>query len=193
MTQTDELVLTKSWQGSRDPLFQLAKNIRFEVFVEEQKVPADVELDWIDDCCTHFLITLNDEPVGTMRVFDAEMFHHSNYESYRNHLDASNAASKTADCLALKVGRFAVREKFRSRGFGRVMMEFAEKCLCEQYAGQFAQLKLVLHSQTDKHGFYAKNGFQIPDLNVDGSFKQFLEENIWHVKMEKILNISEHV
>lgn len=46
-----------------------AKTIRFEVFVEEQNVPAELEMDHMDAVCTHAVAYDADgTPVGTGRL-----------------------------------------------------------------------------------------------------------------------------
>jgi predicted GNAT family N-acyltransferase len=45
-----------------------AKRIRFAVFVEEQGVPAEIELDDMDTHCLHALAFEGDEAVGTGRL-----------------------------------------------------------------------------------------------------------------------------
>ncbi len=42
--------------------------IRFEVFVEEQKVPAEMELDELDALSCHALALADGQPVGTGRL-----------------------------------------------------------------------------------------------------------------------------
>ncbi|HWW71426.1 MAG TPA: GNAT family N-acyltransferase, partial [Duganella sp.] len=46
-----------------------AKIIRFEVFVEEQKVPAELEMDHMDAVCVHAVAyDAAGKPVGTGRL-----------------------------------------------------------------------------------------------------------------------------
>jgi predicted GNAT family N-acyltransferase len=45
-----------------------AREIRRAVFIEEQGVPAELEVDGLDSSCDHFLVFRSDEPVGTARV-----------------------------------------------------------------------------------------------------------------------------
>ena len=45
-----------------------AKHVRFEVFVEEQRVPAEIELDEHDASCVHALAYSDGKPVGTGRL-----------------------------------------------------------------------------------------------------------------------------
>jgi predicted GNAT family N-acyltransferase len=46
----------------------LAAPIRFEVFVREQRVPADIELDEMDARCVHAVAFQGNTPVGTGRL-----------------------------------------------------------------------------------------------------------------------------
>jgi predicted GNAT family N-acyltransferase len=52
------------WDGAKAE----AKRIRFAVFVEEQGVPAEIELDEIDEHCVHALAVEGGEAVGTGRL-----------------------------------------------------------------------------------------------------------------------------
>jgi predicted GNAT family N-acyltransferase len=45
-----------------------AHSIRHRVFVEEQAVPAEVEIDGLDDACDHFLAWLDGQAVATARA-----------------------------------------------------------------------------------------------------------------------------
>ena len=54
--------------GSWADVAEAASLIRFAVFVDEQGVPADMELDEFDSMSIHALALLNDLPVGTGRL-----------------------------------------------------------------------------------------------------------------------------
>jgi predicted GNAT family N-acyltransferase len=71
--------------------------IRTAVFVEEQGVPIDEELDEIDKSATHILVSENGTPIGTARVFKKE----GNWY----------------------IGRVAVLKGHRKKGVGKLMME----------------------------------------------------------------------
>jgi predicted GNAT family N-acyltransferase len=49
-----------------------AREIRQAVFIEEQGVPAELEVDGLDPSCDHFLVFSDGEPVGTARVRQTE-------------------------------------------------------------------------------------------------------------------------
>lgn len=74
----------------------IIRRIRFAVFVDEQGVPAALEMDDRDPACLHVLAFVNGEPVGTGRLDTA---------------------------LHGKVGRVAVTAPSRRRGVGRAVME----------------------------------------------------------------------
>ncbi len=42
--------------------------IRATVFIQEQAVPKNIEMDGKDDECIHFLISNDDTPIGTARI-----------------------------------------------------------------------------------------------------------------------------
>lgn len=71
------------------------REIRFAVFVEEQGVPAEIEIDAADPRCMHVLAFADESAVGTARI------------------DFERAG---------KVGRLAVTRPMRGRGIGTVLM-----------------------------------------------------------------------
>jgi predicted GNAT family N-acyltransferase len=81
-------------KGSR--VFGDACAVRLDVFVREQGIPEEVELDELDPSALHLVAYESDEPAGTSRlVFRDGMW---------------------------LVGRVAVIEKYRGTGLGRAMM-----------------------------------------------------------------------
>ena len=69
--------------------------IRFAVFVDEQNVPPEVEMDERDPHCIHLLALIGEAPVATARV---DIAHEG------------------------KVGRLAVLARHRRQGIGRALM-----------------------------------------------------------------------
>ncbi|HEY8363165.1 MAG TPA: GNAT family N-acetyltransferase [Tissierellaceae bacterium] len=57
------------WLKGTDDLTDAYK-IRFKVFIEEQNVPADLEVDDIDGIAHHVVVYQDGIPVGTGRVFE---------------------------------------------------------------------------------------------------------------------------
>ncbi|MEE9551066.1 MAG: GNAT family N-acetyltransferase [Candidatus Binatia bacterium] len=74
-----------------------ARSIRLRVFVKEQNVPREIELDTDDQRATHFLAFIAGRAVGTARVV----------------INGKQA----------KVGRMAVLKSFRKKGVGREILE----------------------------------------------------------------------
>ena len=75
-----------------------AHEIRRRVFIEEQNVPEDIELDEDDAHAFHTLAMLDGKPVGCGRFVE--------------HGDE------------VKIGRMAVIPRLRTRGIGREILEF---------------------------------------------------------------------
>lgn len=77
--------------------FQRALSIRLRVFVAEQGVPREIELDEEDPKAVHFLAYVGVRAVGTARVV----------------IKGREA----------KVGRMAVLKRYRGQGIGRTLLE----------------------------------------------------------------------
>lgn len=73
--------------------------IRIRVFVQEQRVPAQIELDRDDQRAAHLLATIGGKAVGTARVV-------------MKHGDA-------------KIGRMAVLKSYRRKGIGAALLKRA--------------------------------------------------------------------
>ena len=71
-----------------------AKPIRFTVFVDEQRVPAEIELDEHDAQCVHAVVYDGKQAVGTGRLLPDG-----------------------------RIGRMAVLKEFRSRGVGALLLK----------------------------------------------------------------------
>jgi ElaA protein len=86
-------------QISSDEAKTRAFAIRMRVFVREQGVPADIELDRDDQRAIHFLATSNGRAVGTARVV----------------MHGKNA----------KIGRMAVLKSYRQKSVGSALLKRA--------------------------------------------------------------------
>jgi predicted GNAT family N-acyltransferase len=113
---------------TRDQMAE-AHAIRRRVFIEEQHVPEEIELDEDDRLAFHALAFLDGVPVGTGRM----VFH---------------------DDDEVKIGRMAVRSDLRGSGIGRDILVFL---MNEARARGFK--KAVLHAQLTAEGFYLKCGY----------------------------------
>lgn len=105
--------------------------IRFEVFVIEQNVALDEEIE--DDEMTYqaFVLYLHNRPIGTVR--------------YR-HIDKNT----------VKIGRFAIIKTERGKGYGRELMKFVEGLIYLKVR----PLTLVLGAQLQARPFYESLGYQ---------------------------------
>lgn len=57
-------IKTASWQQDKETL----QCIRKKVFIEEQHIPKELEWDEDDDRATHFLVSIEGEPIATARL-----------------------------------------------------------------------------------------------------------------------------
>jgi ElaA protein len=103
--------------------------LRREVFIDEQHVPEELELDGDDDACVHFLVVDDDAvAVGTARM----------------RLIGDKA----------KAQRVAVRRSVRGRGVGVAIMQ-----ALEDEARRLGAHKVTLSSQVHALGFYERLGY----------------------------------
>jgi predicted GNAT family N-acyltransferase len=87
-------------------LMREAFGVRFEVFVDEQGVPRELEVDEFDPCATHLVAIRDGQVVGTLRILD--------------------------DDGAAKIGRVAVRAAARRTGIGARLMDRAAAIALER-------------------------------------------------------------
>ncbi len=129
-----ELTMMQAVEITNQEQLKLAFDIRMEVFVKEQGVDPEVEIDEYDELdgrTSHVLVYYDDKPVGTGRVrIDEE--------------------TKTA-----KLQRICVRAAYRKYGVGKVIMD-----KLEQLAKRDGASKAKLHGQTEAEGFYMKLGYR---------------------------------
>jgi predicted GNAT family N-acyltransferase len=115
--------------GSWNELGTLARQVRDAVFVDEQKVPREIEWDEHDAVSRHVIARDADgSAIGTGRLLP-----HSN----PGHL-----------------GRMAVLADWRGKGVGRALLERLLEEACRQN-----HRHLALHAQTQASGFYRRFGF----------------------------------
>ncbi|MEE2960400.1 MAG: GNAT family N-acetyltransferase [Myxococcota bacterium] len=141
------------WVRAIDNLVDLkvALDIRFEVFVHEQDVPREEELDHYDEVPTcfeqarHVLAFYGEQPVATARIIPDK---------------------PAIGCV--KIGRVAVKKDFRRYGVGREMMKW-----CHNYLEMNGFVSSGLASQLQAIPFYESLGYQ-----AYGEI--FLDANIEH-------------
>lgn len=105
--------------------------LRHQVFVGEQGVPIEEELDDLDQTATHLLAKENGAPVGTARV----VYHGE----------------------VAKIGRVCVLKPARGTGLGAKLIKAAVQIAKEQPGVTKAKLGAQLHAL----GFYEKLGFSV--------------------------------
>ena len=112
-------------------------DIRKAVFVQEQAVPLELEMDEYDDIATHFLLRDAEEtPLATARLLDKHGL--------------------------AKIGRVAVVQEARGQGLGLLLMQFV---VSEAKRRGFTEA--VLDSQTYAIPFYERLGFRAEGEEFD--------------------------
>lgn len=119
---------------SRQDELDRCLQIRMEVFVQEQRVPADLEVDEYDaspDSCRHLLVAVDQRSAATgrWRLYDAEGW-------------------------KAKLQRIAVRADLRGLGLGRTVV--AE---LERWAREHGCREAVLDAQCQAEAFYRGLGY----------------------------------
>lgn len=116
-----------SWQV----LGEAAQAVRHAVFVEEQRIPAELERDPADAGCVHAVaFDVDGQPVGTGRLLPLP--------------DG-----------VMKLGRLAVLRSWRGRGVGQALLQALLDAACGQGARE-----VMLHAQQSAASFYLEAGFQ---------------------------------
>jgi predicted GNAT family N-acyltransferase len=108
---------------------QRALAIRRRVFIEEQNVPEEIELDADDGHAFHALAILDGVAIGCGRMLE--------------HGDSE-----------VKIGRMAVLREFRGTGVGAHILRF----LIDRARARGLR-RAILHAQLTAEGFYLKEGF----------------------------------
>lgn len=119
------MILIKTWQEAKQEAFLVRKH----VFIEEQGVPVDMEIDEFDPIAKHALAYVDSKCVGTARLI-------------------------TLPGNIGKIGRMAVLQTFRRQGIGRQLLNtLLELCKSQGVA------QLELHAQLLAIPFYEQFGF----------------------------------
>ena len=121
------MILIKPWHQA----MMVALPIRLGVFVEEQGVPENLELDEFDELADHALAFNGAVCIGTARL------------------------TRSANGGA-QIGRMAVLPEYRRQGLGTQLLQ----ALIEQGQSQ-GVTRFELHAQVSAIGFYEKQGFII--------------------------------
>jgi len=121
----------KILQAKTQDMIQKAYKLRFEVFVEEQNVPPELESDEYDKTAAHVLAI--DERSG----------------------DCIGCGRLVIKNETAKIGRIAVKKSYRRKGYGKKI------CLKLIDMAQKVNVKdITLDAQLQVVGFYKKLGFK---------------------------------
>lgn len=121
----------KVMKVNNDTQLKDAFKIRVEVFVDEQNVPPEEELDEFEEVATHFVVYDDEDmPIGAGRIRFFEGFG--------------------------KVERICIAKAYRSKGLGAILMEAIEN---EGQKQGYTSFKL--NSQVQAIPFYEKRGYKV--------------------------------
>lgn len=110
------------------PLMQKALALRFEVFVNEQNVPQDLEIDDDDQVAFHMLMLKGEEAIATLRLLP-----------YGE---------------SIKIGRVAVGRDWRMKGLGtRLMQQAIEHAIRGEFRDAILDAQLDSIPFYEKLGF----------------------------------------
>ena len=106
-------------------------SIRIEVFVEEQGVPSEEELDELDETSFHAIARINTYPVGTGRLIP----------------EGNNNG---------RIGRMAVRKDYRRFGIGGLILTYLEEIALNE-----GITRITLDAQEYVKQFYSDRGYHV--------------------------------
>lgn len=106
-------------------------SVRRRVFIEEQDVTEEEEIDGLDPQCLHLLALVDDEPAGAVRLRDG-------------------------DARVAKAERVAVLRGYRRGGVGRALMTALEGAARERGFEQ-----ILLGAQLTALEFYTSLGYEV--------------------------------
>lgn len=116
--------------GTNNAHYTDALHIRHDVFINEQDVPPDLEVDDLETLCEHVILYNEHIPVGTARIHEIEQG-------------------------VYKIQRVAILNQYRGQGIGSTLMKEIDR-----YVRTKKGESLVLDAQIQALSFYRKQGFQ---------------------------------
>ncbi|RIA93680.1 acyl-CoA N-acyltransferase [Glomus cerebriforme] len=130
-------------QKEKEKCFQM----RIEVFVKEQKIPVENEIDEYDSSldCHHFLVLKNTQPIGTIRIYPYN------------------------DNITAKIGRISILKEYRGNGIGTLLISKVESFA----KSQLGYKKCILHAQKNKSSWYENRGYKV--LNEEIFYEEGIE------------------
>lgn len=121
--------------------------LRGEVFVVGQQICSEPDVDEVDPRCHHVMMYLGDELIGTARLLPVD------------------------DEQSIKVGRVAVAEQHRGRGFGGSMMR-----AIQAWIGNVPGRRGVMSAQAHLERWYGSMGW----ISHSG---EYMEAGIPHIQL----------
>ena len=150
-------MITPQWIQKQDDLFDIAADIRHNVFVIEQKCDPNLEIDEFDADAIHLLAMHGDDCIGTGRIFKYNDSYH--------------------------MGRICVLSEYRNMNFGYDIV----KSLCDKVFKIDADTKILIHAQKYVEHFYEKFGFtsygdiffeeNIPHIKMELTLNNYSQSN----------------
>ena len=123
--------MKKIWIAPGEP-YDLAKQVRQHVFIEEQGFSPELEFDDTDPICFHLVLLQEDgTPAATGRLIEGE---HN----------------------VFSLGRIAVEKRYRKIGLGETLVREMIR-----FAGRLGATEIHLGAQQHAVGFYKKMGFTV--------------------------------
>ena len=118
------------WLRGKEKNIEDAFKIRFKVFVEEQQVPEDMELDNIDDYAEHLVLYKDEMPIATGRWFEEDG--------------------------KILLGRIAVLKEQRGNNIGNLVVKsFIDKIFSEDFKEIYIHAQTRVQGFYEKLGFKA--------------------------------------
>lgn len=122
---------TKWTTDTHSKIYKDAIKIRYEVFVKEQNVPEDLEIDDLEDQSHHLVLYENSSPIGTARIYHVGDGQH-------------------------KMQRVAILKNKRGQGNGGKLVK-----AIEQQVHHLQGQKITLGAQIHALSFYEKLGYAV--------------------------------
>jgi len=121
----------KHTNNIKSDIYKDSINIRKTVFVDEQNVPEELEIDALENKCTYFNVYLDQKAVATARFY-------------------------VTDDNGIHVQRVAVLKDYRQKHLGSELLRNIF-----QYSKEQNYNYVILGAQDHAHAFYKKLGFQV--------------------------------
>ena len=148
---------------SDETLYALCREVRRQVFIEEQGVPVATEIDGHENESIHFLAMIEKKPVGAGRLRLKKSY--------------------------VKFERIATLKDHRGQGIGRILMEKMLSYALQRFPNYLP----AMHAQESAVGFYVKLGWvpigaEFPEANIPHRVLIYPPRNLEVIQQLKIWN-----